>query len=36
VTFFLSPSGKTILGENIGGLTPGKLRTILHRLYGVT
>jgi cytochrome c biogenesis protein CcmG, thiol:disulfide interchange protein DsbE len=36
VTFFLSPSGKTILGENVGALTPGKLRTILHRLYGVT
>ena len=36
VTIFLSPSGKTILGENIGALTPGKLRTILHRLYGVT
>ena len=36
VTFFLSPSGRTILGENVGALTPGKLRTILHRLYGVT
>ena len=36
VTFFLSPSGKTILGENVGALTPGQLRTILHRLYGVT
>jgi len=36
VTFFLSPSGKTILGENVGALTPGKLRTILHQLYGVT
>jgi len=36
VTLFLSPSGKTILGENVGALTPGKLRTILHRLYGVT
>lgn len=36
VTVFLSPSGKTILGENVGALTTGKLRTILHRLYGVT
>ena len=36
VTFFLSPSGKTILGENVGALTPGKLRTILRQLYGVT
>ena len=36
VTIFLSPSGKTILGENVGALTPGKLRTILHQLYGVT
>ncbi len=36
VTFFLSPSGRTILGENTGALTPSHLRTILHRLYGVT
>jgi cytochrome c biogenesis protein CcmG, thiol:disulfide interchange protein DsbE len=36
VTFFLSPSGRTILGENTGALTPAQLRTILHRLYGVT
>lgn len=35
VTVFLSPSGKTVLGENIGALTAAKLRTILHRLYGV-
>ncbi len=33
VTFFLSSSGKTILGENIGALTPGKLKVILHELY---
>src|SRR5258708_19054250 len=36
VTFFLSPSGKTILGENVGGLTRAGLRTILGRLYRVT
>jgi cytochrome c biogenesis protein CcmG/thiol:disulfide interchange protein DsbE len=36
VTFFLSPSGKTILGENIGALTRSALRTILHNLYGTT
>ena len=36
VTVFLSRSGKTVLGENIGALTAPKLRTILHRLYGVT
>lgn len=35
VTVFLSPSGKTEVGENIGALTAPKLRTILHRLYGV-
>jgi cytochrome c biogenesis protein CcmG/thiol:disulfide interchange protein DsbE len=34
VTFFLSPSGKTIMGENIGALTRGTLRTILRELYG--
>jgi cytochrome c biogenesis protein CcmG/thiol:disulfide interchange protein DsbE len=34
VTFFLSPSGKTIMGENIGALTRSTLRTILHNLYG--
>jgi thiol-disulfide isomerase/thioredoxin len=34
VTFFLSPSGKTIVGENIGALTQSKLRTILRSLYG--
>ena len=33
VTFFLSPSGKTIVGENIGALTRGSLRAILRRLY---
>ncbi len=36
VTVFLSPSGKKVLGENIGALTAPKLRKILHRLYGVT
>jgi cytochrome c biogenesis protein CcmG/thiol:disulfide interchange protein DsbE len=35
VTFFLSPSAKTIVGENIGALTGRKLRTILRQLYGV-
>lgn len=35
VTFFLSPSGRTILGENIGALTAARLRAILRRLYGV-
>lgn len=33
VTFFLSPSGKTIVGENIGALTATRLKTILHELY---
>lgn len=36
VTIFLSPSAKTVVGENIGALTSAKLRLILHRLYGVT
>jgi len=36
VTFFLSPSANIIMGENVGPLTPGKLRTILRELYGVT
>ena len=36
VTVFLSPSGKKVLGENVGALTAPKLRTILQRLYGVT
>jgi cytochrome c biogenesis protein CcmG/thiol:disulfide interchange protein DsbE len=36
VTFFLSPSGKTIMGENIGALTRSALRAILHNLYGTT
>ncbi len=35
VTFFLSPSGTTVIGENIGALTAPKLRSILRRLYGV-
>lgn len=34
VTFFLSPSGKTIMGAHIGALTSSALRTILHDLYG--
>ena len=36
VTFFLSPSAKTVVGENIGALTQSKLRLILRLLYGVT
>src|SRR5215472_7841663 len=36
VTIFLSRSAKTVVGENIGALTQGKLRTILRQLYGVT
>src|SRR5579859_6128140 len=32
VTFFLSPSAKTIVGENVGALIP----RILRELYGVT
>ena len=36
VTFFLSPSGTTILGENVGALTPASLRAILHKLYGLS
>ncbi len=36
VTFFLSPSGKKILGENIGALTRSELTTILHKLYGTS
>jgi len=35
VTIFLSASAKTVVGENIGALTPAKLRTILRQLYGV-
>jgi cytochrome c biogenesis protein CcmG, thiol:disulfide interchange protein DsbE len=35
VTFFLSPSGTTVIGENIGALTAPKLRSILRRLYDV-
>lgn len=35
VTFFLSPSGTTVIGENIGALTAPRLRSILRRLYGV-
>jgi cytochrome c biogenesis protein CcmG/thiol:disulfide interchange protein DsbE len=34
VTFFLSPSGKTILGEYVGALTASQARNILHKLYG--
>ncbi len=36
VTFFLSPSGTKILGENVGALTSKSLRSILHTLYGTT
>lgn len=36
VTFFLSSSGKTVVGENIGALTAAKLRRILHQLYRVS
>jgi len=36
VTFFLSSSGKTVVGENIGALTAPKLRRILHELYHVS
>jgi cytochrome c biogenesis protein CcmG/thiol:disulfide interchange protein DsbE len=35
ITFFLSPSGKKILGENIGALTAARLRTILLDLYRI-
>jgi thiol-disulfide isomerase/thioredoxin len=35
VTFFLSPSATTVIGENIGALTAPKLRSILRNLYGV-
>ncbi len=35
VTFFLSPSARTILGENIGALTAGRLRAILRTLYRI-
>ena len=35
VTFFLSPSATTVIGENVGALTAPKLRSILRRLYGV-
>jgi thiol-disulfide isomerase/thioredoxin len=34
VTFFLSPSGKTIEGEYVGALTASQARSILHKLYG--
>ena len=34
VTFFLSTSGKRILGINIGALTARSLTAILHQLYG--
>jgi len=36
VTIFLSPSAKTVVGENIGALTAAKLRRILHQLYRVS
>jgi thiol-disulfide isomerase/thioredoxin len=36
ITVFLSPSGKTVVGENIGALTAPKLRSILRLLYGVS
>jgi len=36
VTLFLSPSGKTVLGENFGALTSHELRVILRRLYHVS
>ena len=35
VTYFLSPSATTVIGENIGALSAPKLRSILRRLYGV-
>lgn len=35
VTFFLSPSATTVIGENIGALTAPKLRSILRHLYGL-
>ncbi|MGH3158570.1 MAG: TlpA family protein disulfide reductase [Streptosporangiaceae bacterium] len=35
-TFFLSRSGKQILGINLGALTPDNLMAILGKLYGVT
>lgn len=36
VTFFLSPSARSVVGENIGALTAANLHMILHRLYGVS
>jgi thiol-disulfide isomerase/thioredoxin len=36
MTVFLSPSAKTIVGENVGVLTSAKLYAILRRLYGVS
>ena len=35
VTFFLTPSATTVIGENVGALTAPKLRSILRDLYGV-
>src|SRR5215831_20645078 len=35
VTFFLSRSAKTVIGENVGALTQGRLSAILRQLYGV-
>ncbi len=34
VTFFISATGKRILGVNIGALTAAGLTSILHKLYG--
>jgi thiol-disulfide isomerase/thioredoxin len=34
MTFFFSPSGKQVLGVNIGGVTVKSLTRILHELYG--
>lgn len=36
VTFFLSASGRRILGVNIGALSAQSLTDILHKLYGVS
>ena len=35
-TFFLSSTGKRIVGINLGALTVGHLTSILHNLYGIT
>jgi thiol-disulfide isomerase/thioredoxin len=36
VTFFISPSGTRILGENLGALSTASLNKILHELYNVS